>query len=68
MGHGRRRGADHDPRADDRPARARVGAERGRDGPKRSDLIRKEEIPSGRVHSPWDGEMLPAGDDRVPRD
>ncbi|GAA5003381.1 hypothetical protein GCM10023257_55300 [Streptomyces hyderabadensis] len=34
----------------------------------RPDLIRKEEIPPRRVHSVWDGEMLPLGDDRAPRD
>ncbi|GAA2890585.1 hypothetical protein GCM10010524_23560 [Streptomyces mexicanus] len=29
---------------------------------RKPDLIRKEEIPAGRIHSAWDAEMLPAGD------
>ncbi|GAA4088043.1 hypothetical protein GCM10022233_83890 [Streptomyces shaanxiensis] len=29
----------------------------------RRDLIRKEEIPAGGVHSVWDAKMLPLGDD-----
>jgi len=35
---------------------------------KRPDVIRKEEIPAYGVHSVWDTEMLPFGDDERRRD
>jgi hypothetical protein len=43
----------------------RTGRAAGRCAPlgvKGRDLIRKEEIPSVRVHSVWDAEMQPSGD------